>query len=70
MLLTPSPTNNQPPIHPIISMNFFWMRVFQVAILSACLLGSHLCHGVIFLIISVLAGLGKAADAMVEVCVL
>jgi hypothetical protein len=29
------------------------------------LLGSHLCHGVIFLIILVLAGLGEAADAMV-----
>jgi hypothetical protein len=67
---TPSPINNQPPIHPIISMNNWWMRVFQVAILRACLLGSHLCHGVIFLIILVLAGLDKAADAMVELCVL
>ncbi len=46
------------------------MRVFQVAILRACLLGSHLCHGEIFLIILVLAGLGEAANAMVELCVL
>ncbi len=67
---TPSPTNNHPPIHPIISMNNWWMRAFQVAILRPCLLGSHLCHGVIFLIISVLAELGKAADPMVELCVL
>ncbi len=63
-------TNNQPPIHPIISIKNWWMRVFQVAILRACLLGSHLCHGVIFLIILVLAGLDEAADAMVELCVL
>ncbi len=67
---TPSPTNNQPPIHPIISMKNWKMRMFQVAILRSCLLGSHLCHGVIFLIILVLAGLGEAADAMVELCVL
>jgi hypothetical protein len=67
---TSSPTNNQPPIHPIISMKNWWMRVFQVAILRACLLGGHLCHGVIFLIILVLAGLGKAAETMVELCVL
>jgi hypothetical protein len=67
---TPSPTYNQPPIHPIISMKNWWMSVFQVAILRTCLLGSHLCHGVIFLIILVLAGLGEAADAMVELCVL
>ncbi len=26
MSLTPSPTNNQPPIHPIISVNNWWMR--------------------------------------------
>ncbi len=56
-------------IHPIISMNNWWMRVIYVAILRACLLGSHLCHGVIFLIILVLAGFGEAADAMVELCV-
>jgi hypothetical protein len=43
----------------------WWMRMFQVAIPRSCLLGSHLCHGVIFLIILVLAGLGEAADAMV-----
>jgi hypothetical protein len=67
---TPSPTNTQPPIHPIISMKNWWMKMFQVAILCACLLGSHLCHGVIFLIILVLAGLGEAAEAMVELCVL
>jgi hypothetical protein len=51
-------------------MNNWWMRAFLVAILYACLLGSHLCHGVIFLIILVLAGLSKAADAMDELCVL
>jgi hypothetical protein len=34
------------------------------------LLGSHLCNGVIFLIILVSAGLGEAADATVELCVL
>jgi hypothetical protein len=45
---TTSPTNNQPPIHPIISMNNWWMRAFKVAILRACLLGSHLCHGIFF----------------------
>jgi hypothetical protein len=55
--------------HPIISMNDWWMKAFQVALLCTCLLGSHLCHGVIFLIILVSAGLGKAADAMVELCV-
>ncbi len=66
----PSPTNNQPPIHPNISMNNWWMRAFKVAILHACLLGSHLCHGVIFPIILVSAGLSKAADSMVELCVL
>jgi hypothetical protein len=67
---TPSPTNNQPPIHPIISMNNWWMRAFSVAILRTCFLGSHLCNGVIFLIILVSAGLSKAANAMVELCVL
>ncbi len=48
MTPTPSPTNNQPPIHPIISMNNWWMSAFWVAILHACLLGSHLCYGIIF----------------------
>ena len=50
-------------------MKNWWMRMFQVAILRSCLLGSHLCNGVIFLVILVLAGFGEAVDAMVELCV-
>jgi hypothetical protein len=46
------------------------MKVFHVALLHACLLGSHLCQRVIFVIILVSAGLGKATDTMVELCVL
>ena len=40
---TPYPTNNQPPIHPIISVNNRQMRTFQVAILCTCMVGRHMC---------------------------
>jgi len=40
---TPYPTNNQPPIHPIISVNNRQMRMFQVAILCTCMVGRRLC---------------------------
>ncbi len=64
-------SNQHPTTYPPNYLHENWrMRMFQVAILRACLLGSHLCHGVIFLIILVLAGLGEAANAMVELCVL
>ena len=36
---TPYPTNNQPLIHPIISVNNRRMRTFQVAIFCTCLVG-------------------------------
>ena len=40
---TPYPTNNQPPIHPIISVNNRRMRTFQVAILCTCMVRRRLC---------------------------
>ena len=48
------------------------MRVFWVTILSACILGSRLRHEIIIAhpLILVPAGLGKAAEAMAELCVL
>ncbi len=44
-LLTPCPcpTNNHPPIHPIISTNNRWMRTFYVTILCAWIIGRYLC---------------------------
>ncbi len=39
----PYPTNNQPPIHPIISVNNRRMRTFQVAILCPWMVERHLC---------------------------
>ncbi len=40
---TPHPTTNQPPIHPIISVNNRRMRTFQVAILCACMARRRMC---------------------------
>jgi hypothetical protein len=47
MSLTPIPTNNQPHIHPTISINNMRMMVYSVTIHPACMLGSHLRHGII-----------------------
>ena len=53
MSLTPSPTDNQPHIHPTIFINNMRMMVYSVTILPACMLGSRLCHGIISVFILV-----------------